>query len=289
MSRPLISLVLVNYNSGRALAEVLGDLAREAETTPLEVLVVDNASSDNSLALARGVFPGAVFIENRFNLGFARGCNLALARARGEFLMLLNPDTRVEQGALAALASFLTDHPGVGAVGPKILDPDGTTQLSARSAQGPEALLFHRYSLLTRFFPENPVSRRYLLSDWDHGSEREVDWLSGAALMVRREAYEAAGPLDGEFFLFHEDVDWCKRIREAEFGVVYCPRAVIRHEIGISKDKSSYDLLRYRHRSMIRYVHKHYRGLGPLLIAADLVIGLRFGLMSALRPFRKRT
>ncbi len=287
MNKPLVSVVLVNYNSGGALADILGDLAREAG--PLEVLVVDNASSDDSLERARKAHPEAKYIENSFNFGFARGCNMALSRARGRHLMLLNPDTRLEEGAIRTLAAFLEADPRVGAVGPKILDPAGTVQLSARSAQGPEALLFHRYSLLTRFFPDNPLSRRYLLSDWDHDSEREVDWLSGAALMVRREAYQAAGPLDEGFFLFHEDVDWCRRIGEAGYRIAYCPRAVILHEIGISKDKSSFDLLRYRHRSMIRYVHKHYRGLGPLLISADLIIGLRFGLMSALRLFRKKS
>ncbi len=289
MSKPLISVILVNYNSGQALLDCLDDLAREADRTPLEILVVDNASSDGSLEKVQKVHPGPAYLKNRANLGFARACNQALARAGGDFFMLLNPDTRVEEGALSALGGYLAGHPRVGALGPRILDPSGQVQLSARSSQGPTTLLFHRYSLLTRIFPGNALSRRYLLSDWDHESEREVDWLSGAALMVRREAVEAAGPLDGGFFLFHEDVDWCKRIKEAGFKVVYWPQATIFHEIGISKDKSSFVLLRIRHRSMIRFVHKHYRGLGPLLMVADLVIGLRFGLMSALKAFRKKS
>ena len=289
MSQPLISVILVNYNSGQALLDCLGDLAREAERAPLEILVVDNASSDGSLGAARQAHPEHVYLENRINLGFARACNQALELAGGDFFMLLNPDTRVEDGAVFALGNYLAEHPRVGALGPKILDPGGEVQLSARSAQGPATLLFHRYSLLTRLFPDNALSRRYLLSDWNHDSHREVDWLSGAALMVRREAVKAAGPMDGGFFLFHEDVDWCKRIKESGFQVVYWPGAAIIHEIGISKDKGSFVLLRIRHRSMIRFVHKHYRGLGPLLMFADMTIGLRFGLMSALKLFRKKS
>ncbi len=287
MSDPQISIIVVNYNAGEALTRCRHDLEQEALTTPLEVLVVDNASEDNSLVRALEACPNFRYLRNTRNIGFARACNQAIEKAKGRFIMLLNPDTRVIAGALPDLSRYLDEHPGTGAVGPKILDPKGTIQLSARSAQGPEALLFHRYSLMTRFFPGNVLSRRYLLSDWGHDSEREVDWLSGAALMVRREAIQAAGPLDEGFFLFHEDVDWCKRIREAGYKISYYPGAAIEHEIGISKDKSSFVLLRIRHRSMIRYVHKHYRGLGPFLIAADLVIGLRFGLMSALNLFRK--
>ena len=287
MSAPLVSIVLVNYNSGGALKNCLDDLAREAGGQSLEVLVVDNASQDSSLETARSAHPGFVYLLNRVNVGFARACNQALALAKGRFLMLLNPDTRLKPGALAELAGYLEERPEVGAVGPKILDPQGTVQYSARSAQGPLALLFNRYSLLTRLWPDNPVSRRYLLSHWDHDSEREVDWLSGAALMVRREAVAAAGLMDEDFFLFHEDVDWCRRIQAAGFRIMFNPAAVVEHRIGISLDKGSIRLLAVRHRSMIHYVHKHHRGLGPLLLLADLAIGWRFGLLATGLLIRK--
>ncbi|MBW1712041.1 MAG: glycosyltransferase family 2 protein, partial [Deltaproteobacteria bacterium] len=287
-TRPLVSVVVVNHNSGPHLAACLDDLDRQRKSLGLEVLVIDNASQDQSLAQAQEAHPWAVFQANALNLGFARGCNQGLKEARGRFLMLLNPDTRLRDGALASLAEFLAARPEAGAAGPRILDPDGTVQYSARQSQGPLALLFNRYSLLTKLWPGNPVSRRYLLSDWDHSSEREVDWLSGAALMVRREAMEAAGLMDETFFLFHEDVDWCKRIQSAGFKILFWPQAEIIHHIGISQDKSSIRLLEVRHRSMIHYVHKHYRRLGPLLWPADLILGLRFGLLAALSLFRKK-
>lgn len=282
-----LTVIIVTYNSGPNPGRLLADLAREAEILDLEVMVIDNASTDGFHDTFRAEHPWARFRENACNLGFARACNQGLRQGRGRYLMLLNPDTRVKAGCLRAMVDYLDESPEVGAVGPKILNPDGTIQLSARSKQGPEAFLFNRYSLLTRLWPSNVCSRRYLLSDWDHDSVREVDWLSGAALMVRREAIERAGLMDERFFLFHEDVDWCQRIKAEGLKVVFYDRAEVFHEIGISKNKASLRLLQIRHRSMILYVHKYYRRWGPLLWLADLAIGLRFGLLAASNLFRK--
>jgi len=285
---PEVSVVLVSYNCGRDLVVCLDDLAREAERIPLEAIVIDNCSADDSVQACRLNHPWVQLMVNRANLGFARAVNQGLRRARGRFLMLLNPDTRLVPGALSELAAFLGDHPSAGAVGPKILDPDGSVQLSARRSQTPLAFLFNRYSLLTQLWPGNPLSRRYLLSDWDHDSPREVDWLSAAALMVRREAIDRAGLMDEGFFLFQEDVDWCRRIGQAGFGVFFWPKARVVHAIGISKERFSPRLIEIRHRSMIHYVHKHYAGLGPLLWLADLAIALRFGLLAGLGMMRRR-
>ncbi len=278
---PAVSVVVVAYNSGPDLAECLADLRREAESLPLEAIVVDNASSDGSLEPAAAANPEAVVIKNRINLGFAAAANLGFAAAAGRHLMALNPDCRLLPGALSELVEYLDRHPEVGALGPKIYDPDGGVQLSARGPQTPLAFLFNRYSLLTRLWPDNPVSRRYLMSDWDHDRVREVAWLSGAALMLRREVVERIGFFDERFFLFHEDVDLCRRIVQAGFKVVYLPRAEIVHRIGISKRRDSVRLLQIRHRSMIHYIHKHYRRLGPLLWLADLAVAWRFGLTAA--------
>ncbi len=284
---PDLSVVVVNYNAGPALEECLADLAAAAPAGGLEVLVVDNASRDGSLDQARRRHPWARFIASPVNRGFAAGCNLGLAAATGRHLMLLNPDTRLAPGCLEAMCRFLDTHPRAGALGPRVLDPDGRVQLSARGAPGPGAFLFHRYSLLTRLFPGNALSRRYLHSDWDHATTREVDWLSGAALMLSRPALAAAGPLDEGFFLFHEDVDLCLRVRQAGFTVVYHPGATVIHAIGISKEKADLRLLKARHRSMMRFVRKHHRRWGPLLWLADLAIAWRFGLLAAAAAFRK--
>lgn len=290
--KALISVIIVAHNSGPDLALCLADLAKAGigqSGYRLEVIVVDNDSTDGCLIAARPANPQAGIIESRVNRGFAGGVNLGLKAARGEFLMLLNPDTRLEPGALDILADYLAANPAVGAVGPKILDPDGTVQFSARGEQGAEAFLFNRYSLLTRLLPHNPVSRRYLGSDVDPDRTREAAWLSGAALMIPRRVLARVGPMDEGFFLFQEDVDWCKRIRAIGLKVVYLPTARIRHAIGISKRADSVRLLSIRHRSMIHYIHKHHGRLGPVLWLADLAIALRFGLKVAASLLRRKS
>lgn len=278
--KALVSVIIVAHNSGPDLAACLADLnrARAEGPRPLEVLVIDNASTDGCLEAARRACPTARFIGNRVNLGFAGGVNQGLKVARGQHLMLLNPDTRLQAGALDAMADYLEHHPEAGAVGPRITDTDGGVQFSARGEQTPLAFLFNRYSLLTRLWPDNPVSRRYLGAEADYLHTRPAAWLSGAALMVPRRVLAVVGPMDDGFFLFHEDVDWCRRIRAIGLQVIYLPAARVEHAIGISKRSDSVRLLAIRHRSMIRYVHKHQRRFGPLLLLADLAIVLRFGL-----------
>ena len=282
-----VSIVIVSHDSGASLPGLLADLERERELVELEVIVVDNASIDGGLQAAEEAHPWVRPLANRANLGFARASNQGLRLAAGRYLMILNPDIRLRPGSIKTLAGFMDQNPDLGAVGPRIVDPDGEVQYSARSAQGPANFLFNRYSLLTRLWPDNPVSRRYLLADWDHDTCRRVDWLSGAALMVRREVVERVGLLDEAFFLFHEDVDWCKRIGQGGFEIVFCPLAQVSHEIGISKERGSVRLIQIRHQSMIHYVHKHYRRLGPLLWLADLAIGLRFGWQAAMSLIRR--
>lgn len=275
---PVVSVIIVAYNSGDDLTACLGDVRRQAKSLPLEAIVVDNASTDGAPQAARAAYPETTLIESRVNLGFGRGINRAFAQSSGQYVMLLNPDCRLGPEALAKLAEYLGDNPQVGIVGPRIRDFDGSVQFSARGKQGPLAFLFHRSSLLTRLWPDNPVSRRYLLSGWDHDAPAEVAWLSGAAMMLPRRVMESLKGFDERFFLFQEDVDLCRRAAEAGYRVVYWPGAEVRHRIGISQSRDSVRLLAVRHRSMMHYLRKYYAWLGPGLWLADLLIGWRFGL-----------
>jgi len=259
----LLSIVLVNFNKGPLLLACLESVYKSAGTISLDVIVIDNDSSDGTGEILPTLYPEARLTLNRRNVGFARATNQGLAAARGAYVLLLNPDTVVERGALETLVGYLRSHPEVGVVGPQMVGPDGAIQLSCRRFPGYATALFNRYSLLTRWFPRNRFSRGYLLSDWDHTETREVDWVSGACLMTRREVLERVGPLDEQFFLFNEDVDWCKRIREARWKVVYLPAARVVHHIGASKDKIPSALVIARHRGMIHYYQKHLsRGPG---------------------------
>jgi N-acetylglucosaminyl-diphospho-decaprenol L-rhamnosyltransferase len=288
VSRVDCSVVIVNYRTDERLAECLASLEKTAGDAALEVLVVDN-----SRTLAPGGFrerfPRVTLVENPANVGFARAANQGLRLARGRHLLALNPDTVVHEGALPTLIRYLDAHPRTGAVGPRLLESDGRLQYSCRRFPGYLTIFFGRYGVLTRFLPWNAVSRRYLYLDWDHKSAREVDWLSGACLMVRREVIERVGPFDEGYFLFVEDMDWCRRIRDAGFTIAYVPDAVVTHHIGVSRGPVPAWVVWARHRGMLRYVRKHFRPSwllhavvaaalwtrATLLVAANALRGVR--------------
>lgn len=231
-------------------------------------------------------YPAVVFIDPGENLGFAKACNRGIAVARGRNLLLLNPDAIVHPNAVASMVSHLDTHSEAGAVGARLFDPDGSLQYSCRRFPKLATVFFGRYSFLTRVFPNNPISRDYLYLDWDHETVREVDWVSGACLMVARRTIERVGLLDEGYFLFVEDMDWCRRIRDAGMSVVYLPDAKVTHRIGISR-KATPSVVLARHRSMLRYVDKHVRP--SRVVRSALAIGLasRAGLEIAANAFRR--
>ena len=281
------SVVIVNYHSDEVLAECLASLAKTAGGVEVEVIVVDNGAT-----LAGGGFrersPGVRLVENPGNVGFARAANQGIRLARGRHVLCLNPDTVVHDGALAAMTGHLDAHPRVGAVGARLLESDGSLQYSCRRFPGYATILFGRYALLTRLFPGNTGSRDYLYLDWDHRTVRAVDWVSGACLMVRREVLEGVGGLDEGFFLFVEDMDWCRRIRDAGWTVAYLPDAVVTHHIGISRGVVPARVVWARHRGMLRYVRKHFGAPWPVRAAIAGALAVRAGGLIAGNAIRRR-
>lgn len=281
-----LSIVLVYYRARDHLRACLPSLPDACEGLTYEVIVVDNASGDGMAAEIRQTAPDVRLLENSENVGFARGVNRGLGVARGRAIALLNPDTRVERGAFASLVRHLDTHPGSGAAGPKILDPDGSVQLSCRRFPTHWTGLFNRYSLLTRLLPNNPWSRSYLMLDFDHATTRAVDWISGACLVTRRDVVLRIGPMDESFFLFNEDVDWCRRMHDAGYEVVYLPEARCTHAIGASKGAIPLALIWRRHMGMRHYFRKHHRAPWPVMLITDLGILLRCAVQIAMNPFR---
>jgi GT2 family glycosyltransferase len=269
---PDCSIVIVNYRTDDALADCLASLGRTTKGLAVEVVVVDNG---DTLAAGgfRERFPEVRLLTSAANVGFARAANQGIGATRGRHVLCLNPDTVVHEGAVAALVAHLDGHPAVGAVGARLLESDGSLQYSCRRFPGYLTIFFGRYALLTRLWPGNAASRDYLYLDWDHRTVREVDWLSGACLMVRRTVVDRVGGFDEGYFLFVEDMDWCRRIRDGGWTVVYVPDAVVTHHIGASRGPVPPRVVWARHRGMLRYVRKHF-GAPRLLewaIAAALV------------------
>ena len=254
-----ISVVIVTYNSRRHVDACLASLREHTRGVSYEVIVVDNASADGTSEHVAEAYAWARVIVRRSNAGLSCALNEGVAASSGRFVMALNPDTRIDADVLAPLTAYLSEHPDAGVVAPKLLDDDGGLQLSCRAFPGYATALFGRYSMLTKMFPGNRFSRGYLLSDFDHDSVRDVDWVSGASLMFPREVFDRLGGWDAGFFLFNEDVDFCRRVHDAGLRVAYVPAVAVYHEIGISKEAPARIVIE-RHKSMWRYYRKHLRG-----------------------------
>ncbi|MBN2369412.1 MAG: glycosyltransferase family 2 protein [Vicinamibacteria bacterium] len=277
------SVVIVHYHAEEHLVRCLDRLEAGCRGLHHETFVFDNSRTLDATEIALR-FPDVRCIVNAHNVGFARAANQGIEAARGRNILLLNPDATTHENAVTRLVRYLDRHQSVGAVGPRLLDPDGRLQYSCRRFPGCFTIFFGRYAFLTKLLPRNPGSRHYLYLDWDHNSERDVDWLSGACLLMPRRALDAVGPLDPRFFLFVEDMDWCRRVHDAGMRVVYLPDAVATHAIGASRETRSASVIRARHRGMWLYYRKHLRRccilstlvmLGLALRAAFLIVTSR--------------
>jgi hypothetical protein len=254
-----LSIVIVSWNVKDFLQRCLASLAAEAARSPFpsfQTIVVDNASSDSSQAMVRSGFPNVELIANEYNLGFTRSNNQGIAASRGRHLLLLNPDAEVQPGALASMVSYLDEHPEVGVLGPQLLNPDGSIQ-SSRRRFPTLATAFVESTVLQRYFPRARLLWRYYCEDHSAQETQEVDWVVGACMMVRRQAVEEVGPLDESFFMYSEELDWCYRMKQAGWKVVYLPEAKVVHHYAKS---SSQDLPRqhiYFADSKCRFFRKH--------------------------------
>jgi GT2 family glycosyltransferase len=283
-----LSTVIVHYKSPVELGSCLAMLPEAAPGLESEAVVVDNEARDDLAAQLKRRFPAVRVIANRENLGYARAVNQGVRATSGEFVLIMNPDCELRPAAARRMVDYLRVHARAGVVAPRILNPDGSLEYSARSFPDHLTFLFNRYSLLTRWFPGNPWSRRYLLSDWDHASVREVDWVSGACMVVRRAAIDDVGGMDEAFFMFNEDVDWCRRMKLAGWAVTYVPDAVGVHYIGASRRRTASRVILERHRGMIHYFHKHHPIARPLSWLADSAIMTRAWLMVAANALKPR-
>lgn len=279
--KPDLSVVVVNYNAGRWLQDALRTLFQRVGGVRLEVVVIDNGSYDGSLDGVRQSFPEVRAIRNRRNLGFAKAVNQGIRATCGRYVLLLNPDTTVLSGGWDAWLGYMDAHPEVGVAGAKVYDDESrrNVQLSCRRFPTLLNYFFNRHSLLTRLFPNNRFSRRYLMRDWDHRTACEVDWVSGCCMLLRRAMLDQIGLLDEGYKMFSEDVDLCLRAHRAGWGVRYHPGVEIAHHTGSLRAQANARTLVERHFSLWRFCKKYYAG-NPLFRA--LLAGAVVGRLGAL-------
>lgn len=271
-----LSIIIVSWNVRRDLEVCLQSL-RGNQDVAYELIVVDNASHDDTREMLQG-YPEVRLIANADNRGFAAANNQGLAVAAGEFILLLNPDTIVPPGALRMLLDFAATKPRAGVIGPRLLNSDGSLQPSCRRFPTVRAALY-RHTFLERLFPNASATRDYLMADWDHETPRDVDWLSGACMMIRREAYEQIGTLDEGFYWGSEDVDYCFRAHRAGWDVWYTPQPAVTHAIGRSTTQVIIPTIIRTHRSMQRLYLKHLAQRPLARVVVSVGIWLRAGLL----------
>lgn len=262
----MISVCIVSYNTRALLLRCLTALYASSATDGLEIIVVDNASDDDSGDLVRERFPHVRLISNSQNLHYTRAMNQGLAQARGEFLLLLNPDCEPQPNALAKLQAALEQNPSWGAVGARLEFPDGSLQRTANRFPTFLFLLYEALGINTRF-PNNRERLQNIYADWDRASERPVDAVSGACLMVRRGVTEQVGFLDEQFVMYKEEVDWCKRMYASGWQVGYVPTArVVHHAEASARQIADAQRNALYENSTVTYAKKYFGGLAAQLI-----------------------
>jgi N-acetylglucosaminyl-diphospho-decaprenol L-rhamnosyltransferase len=230
-----------------------------SKTTDLhtQVVVVDNASTDGSSEMVRAEFPDIRLISNDQNRGFTAASNQGLELSQGRYLLLLNPDTEVVGDALATMVRFMDEHPNVGALGPQLRYPDGRRQPSRRRFPTLVTALLES-TVVQEWWPDNRFIRRYTMADRSDDAVQEVDWLVGACLLVRRQAYEEVGGLDEGYFMSSEELDWCRRLKSAGWQIIYLPTATVIHHEGKSSEQVTAARHIYFQSSKVRYFRKHH-------------------------------
>ena len=267
----LLDIIIVNYNSTDYLLRCLESIFNDLREIPAKVFVRDNASRDD-IDRINAIFPQVDVSISSYNMGFAKATNKALRMSTAKYVLILNPDTIVVRGFFKTIIEFMEQNLNVGVIGPKILNQDGSVQASARSFPSPFTAFFGRSSFLSKWFPSNRLTIQNLLTTRSDGqSPMEVDWVSGACMLVRKEAVREVGLMDENFFMYWEDADWCKRMREKGWKVVYFPGASIIHYVGISSEKAICRSTIEFHKSSYKLFKKHsgpfLRLLSPLAIA----------------------
>jgi GT2 family glycosyltransferase len=274
----ILSVVIVNFNVKYFLEQCLCSLKKAVDRSALlsektEVWVVDNASSDGSVAFLQPLYPAFHFIQNTENTGFGRANNLALPRCTGEFILFLNPDTVLAEDSLDACISFFQEHPDAGAVGVRMIDGSGNfLKESKRGFPGPRTSFF-KTSGLTRAFPKSPFFAAYYSGELDAHQNHQVEILSGACMMVRKTVLDKTGGFDEQFFMYAEDIDLSYRIQQAGFRNYYLGSVRIVHFKGESASRDARYIKQF-HLAMTQFMRKYFRGS----FSSGMLFFLRLGI-----------
>lgn len=284
----ILSVVVVNWNTGHLLKECLESVYLDLpDSKAVELFVVDNASTDGSADEAVRNFPGVTLIRNKANPGFAAANNQAIERCTGEYILLLNPDTRVHSGALITLVRFLSEHPEIGAAGPRLLNPDGSLQHSCSAAPS-----LHREFLRLFHLGGIRPDGYYPMETWPD-APHQVDVLKGACIIARRGALEQVGGFDTDYFMYTEEVDLCLKFRRAGWTIWWMPQAKVTHYGGQSTRLAAEKMFVELYRSKIVYFRRNHGRAAALvyklIVLAAGIARIAVGMLAFYQPPAQRT
>jgi GT2 family glycosyltransferase len=253
----VLDIVIVNYNSSNLLLNCLNSFNGSFKTIPANIFIQDNNSTDD-FDIIEQCFPNIQIQRNNANLGFSKANNKALSQGFAPYILLLNPDTQFINSRIKEVINYMEENPKIGIIGPKILNSDKTIQGSARSFPSFSTAFFGRNTILSRLFPNNLLTRKNILNFQGKGDKvLNVDWVSGACMLIRREALNEIGPLDERFFMYFEDTDLCKRMWIKNWKVVYHPKFNLLHHVGGSSSQNVYISVFNFHKSIYLYCYKY--------------------------------
>ena len=251
-----LSIIIVNWNVADLLAACLDSIVSNQTQLQIEIIVIDSASSDHTISMLRQRYPQVKLIEQVENIGFVRGNNIGFQQAQGRYLLLLNPDTEIIYSALQTMVHYLDEHPDVGIVGPHTLNTDGTTQSTRR--RFPTILTGIFESTWLQPYAPKSILNHYYVADQPDTETIDVDWVQGSAMMARREVYEQIGGLDEGYVMYSEEMDWCKRAKDAGWRVVFLASAQIIHHGGKSSEQVVARRQIHFQESKLRYFRKYH-------------------------------
>jgi len=279
----ILSVVVISYNTKELTKQTLQSIFdKKIYNYTYEVIVVDNASTDGSIEMLKKEFPQVKLILSDKNLGFSKGNNLAIKQSQGQYILLLNSDTVIIDDCLEKSIRYMEKHKSVGALGCKVLLSNGELDHACkRGFPTPEASLYYMLKM-DKLFPESTKFGQYTLNYLSQDEINEVDSVTGAFMMVRREAFDQVGLLDEDFFMYGEDIDWCYRIKTAGWKIIYFPESKIIHYKGGSSKKKRWKVMYEFHRAMYLFYHKHYAKKYNFAITLAVYLGISIKLALSL-------
>lgn len=278
-----LSVIIVSYNVKSYLINCIRSVKKASQQFPVEIIVIDNASIDQSAESVVNEFPDVRLIKNDINLGYGSACNQGLSISKGDYLLILNPDTLVEENTFTHLLGFMEANREVGLVGCKILNEDGSLQLACRRSFPTPWIAFTKLSGLSYLFPKSKWFAKYNLTYLDENKPAEVDAVSGSFMLLSKSAYQKAGGFDEQFFMYAEDLDLCFRIKQSGFKVVYRPEASIIHFKGKSISSTVDTQFHFFH-AMKLFVKKHHFYHNRMTGLLNLAISFRY-LLSVVKKY----